>query len=176
MKDCYYSKKNKVVRWLLLILGVVFGGTSITFGLFIILAYRLEARIIIPCGLLMIAVGICLAIECTLQYWLLNRKYKVDSMGLYVQHTRNNKQFYSWHQMQEVCLCNIHQGSHEGIYDTVIWCVVGTIKEDPPNIKRHRNNPYYGIRHFRSLITIEYSEERFSEFKRFYGGSNSDYR
>lgn len=176
MKSCYFSRKNKYVRYLLLIVGALSFLGLTTYGLFIMFAYRLEDRIIIPCGLLMIAVGAFMAIECSFQYRLLNRKYMVDSTGLYVQHTRNNKQLYTWNQIHQVCLCNIHQGSHEGIYDTVIWCVVGAIKGGPPDVKRHWNSPYYGIRYFYSVITIEFSEERFSEFKRFYSGDIADYR
>lgn len=176
MKTCYFSRKNKYVRYLLLIVGVLSFCGLTTYGLFIMLSYRLEDRIIIPCGLLMIVVGIFMAIECSSQYRLLNRKYMVDSTGLYVQHTHRNKQFYPWNQMLEICLCDIHRGSHEQIKDTVIWCTISTIKGGPPDTKRRWNSPYYGIRYFRSVITIEFSEERLSEFKRFYSGSIADYR
>lgn len=176
MKTCYFSRKNKHARYLLLIVGTLSFFGLATYGLFIMFAYRLEDRIIIPCGLLMIAVGTFMAIECSFQYRLLNRKYMVDSTGFYVQHIHRNTQCYPWNQILEVCLCNIHQGSHEGINDTVIWCVVGAIKEGPPSVKRRRTSTYYGIRHFYSVITIELSEERISEFKRFYSGSIADYR
>ena len=175
MKDCYYSRKNKSVRCFLLICSAFFGGITI-YGLFIIFAYSTEDSMIIPYGLLMISVGVFAIIEVLLQYRLLNRKYKVDSTGLYIQHSRNNQQFYPWKHIYQVCLCNIHQGSHERVYDTVIWCVVGAIKEGPPDIKQRWKSPHYGIWHFHSVITIEYSAERLSEFNRFYRRSIADYR
>lgn len=180
MKDCYYSRKNRVLRFFFIVTGVLFGGGFITLGLFTILSYGLEDNMVALCGVFIILVGFFMGIECSLQYRLLSRKYVVDGNGLYVQHTRSQKQFYTWNQISQVCLCDIHKGSNEGankqIKDTVIWCTVGTIKGEPPDAKRRWNNSHYGIRYFYSVITIEFSEERLSEFERFYGGIISDYR
>lgn len=180
MKDCYYSRKNRILRCSLLIVGV-FSHIGLTaYGLFIIIIHGLEDKIIIPCGIIIIAAGILMIVEASLQYHLLNRKYMVDISGLCVQHTTSKKQFYSWEQISQVCLCDIHKGANEGaneqFKDTVIWCTVGSIKWGPPDAKRRWNNPHYGIRYFRSVVTIEFSEERLSEFERFYGGVIEDYR
>ena len=180
MKDCYYSRKSRILRYSLLIVGVLFFIGLTACGLFIIFIRGLEDKIIIPCGIIMIAVGILMIVETSLQYHLLNRKYMVDTAGLYVQHTASKKQFYSWEQISQVCLCDIHKGSNEGaneqVKDTVIWCAVGTTKGGPPDAKRRWNNSHYGIRYFYSVITIEFSEERLSEFERFYSGVIEDYR
>lgn len=180
MKDCYYSRKSRILRYSLLIIGVLFFIGLTAYGLFIIIIYGLEDKIVIPCGIIIIAVGNLMIWEGSLQYRLLNRKYMVDASGLYVQHTISKSQYYPWEQISQVCLCDIHKGSNEGaneqIKDTVIWCTVGAIKGGPPDVKCRWNNSHYGIRYFYSVITIEFSEERLSEFERFYGGFIEDYR
>ena len=176
MKACYYSKKNRILRCLLLIVGILFCVGLITCGFFIILAYRSDDIVIVLCGAFIILVGVFMGVECLLQYRLLNRKYMVDTSGLYVQHTASKKQFYSWDRISQVCLCNIHRGTVDEIKDSVIWCTVGSIRWGPPDAKRRWNNPHYGIRYFHSVVTIEFSEERLLEFERFYSRNIADYR
>ena len=86
-------------------------------------------------------------------------KYEIKSDGLWAKYPLEPLKIISWNEFQEVCVC--YAGHHNGRAHSVICCVKKGEKENIFTGRWKMLNPYK----FRSVITMEYTDELYEEFK-----------
>lgn len=172
MEKCYFSQKNKVLRYTILFLAVIESSVLVTLGLIL---WEKSIDIAVLCCIL-IALGLSINFYGIFRFLILNRGYELNGQGISIQYTKRKKAFYSWDEITQVCICEIHRSANGATSDVVIWCTAGTIINGPPDPARRWNSSEYELSHFRSVLTMEYSPDRLVEFKKFVRGNISDYR
>ena len=89
----------------------------------------------------------------------LHAKYDIRTDGLWVKYPLEPLKMISWNEFQEVCVC--YAGHHNGHAHSVICCVKKGEKENVFTGRWKTMNPY---KH-RSVITMDYTDELYDEFK-----------
>lgn len=107
------------------------------------------------------------------------RKYKVDETGVTIRYLMGITKFYSWESFSEIALCKVHYRTKGPVhYELAIRCVVGPEKYGPKHAtvaNEWWSRPEYEVLHFKKIITIYYTEERFRHIQSMYPGSIADY-
>lgn len=173
MKKCYASKKNTIIRYSKLILGICFGLFLMAVAL--ILWDDTDREMMALCGLSFF-LGVLSVVYYPCFDILFFREYSLSDEGITIQYAGRKQVLQPWNKVSQICRCEIHRASNGGIWDDVIWVTFGHIKNGPPDDKRRWNNPEYGLLHFRSVLTLEYTPERFAEFQRYAPCEILDYR
>lgn len=106
----------------------------------------------------------------------MSREYVLSEDGITIRYAKRKFVFYPWVDVGKICVCVIHQGKIEGVKDDVIWCTVGKIQKEPPNLSHRWNIAEYGMIHFRDVLTMEYTSERLADFKKYSNRDIADYR
>ena len=95
------------------------------------------------------------------------RKYQIDSDGMTLRYPFGLKRRYNWHEFSEIALCKVHYAAGSHKHTQAIRCVVGDEKNGPQfasTSREHWSSEFYELIHFRTIISIYYSEERYMEF------------
>lgn len=172
MERCYYSQKNTVLRYTLLLLAVIESVVLIALG---IVFWRNALNTIVLCCVL-IVLGLLVLIYGVFHFLILNRGYEINVHGIWVQYTQKIRTFYPWNDIAQICICEVHRSANGATKDVVIWCTLGSIVNGPPDPGRCWNSSEYELSHFRTVLIVEYSPERLSEFERLFNGDIADYR
>jgi hypothetical protein len=169
MEKCYYSRKYYVYSWINLICGLLVGSTIILISLLI----RNEDQLY--CGILF-ALGSAVIVYIGLFIVFLNRKYEVNERGITIQYADRYAVFYPWENVQSACVGITHRSGTGATQDVVIWCTTKKRKCLPPIESRRHTSWEYDFYHCNSVITIEFSEDRYDEFAYYYQENIPDYR
>ena len=95
------------------------------------------------------------------------------------------KIMYSWDEISEISICDVHNAAKGHSHEKVIRVVIGYEKNGPTNYKCPRNfsgrlerwrGLMYSFLHYKKIILIEYSEERLNQIKEVCGKEIKDYR
>ena len=107
------------------------------------------------------------------------RKYHVSIDGLTIFYPFGIKHHFAWNEFCEIALCKIHYASGSSKHILGIRCAVTSEQSVPKNAILARewwSSMGYEFIHFRKLITIYYTDERFVEIKKFCPVTIKDYR
>lgn len=95
------------------------------------------------------------------------RKYQVSNDGLTIIYPFGIKHHYAWYEFCEIALCKIHYAPGSSKHILSLRCAVASDQSVPKNAALARewwSSMGYELIHFRKLITIYYTDERFDEF------------
>lgn len=171
MDKCYFSKKHRIERIIHIVAMLLY--SVILWGISIIPA------ISTPRSLGLAAILACLGWAIFLYGIFFNlymsREYALSEDGITIRYAKRKSVFYPWADVGQICVCTIHQGKIESIKDDVIWCTVGKIKKEPPNLPHIWNVAETGMIHFRDVLTMEYTPERLADFQKYSNRDIPDY-
>lgn len=172
MNKCYFSQRHRRER-IVNIVATLF--CCITMWIFSVVSAistpgSLKLTVLLGClSWACFLFGICFDLY-------MSREYALSERGITIRYAKRKLVFYPWESIGHICICVIHQGKIESTNDVVIWCTTGKIKNVPPNLSRYWNIAEYGLMHFRSVLTIEYTPERSADFKKYSNRDIADYR
>lgn len=169
MEKCYFSRKYNIYSWINVICGFVTGSTLILIGVLT----RYES--LLWCGILF-TLGSAIIVHTSLFVIFLNRKYDVNEKGITIQYVGGYSVFYPWKNVQSACVGITHRSGTGTTQDVVIWCTTQKLKCQPPTELRRHTSWEYDFYHCNSVITIEFSEKRYTHFARYYQQDIPDYR
>lgn len=95
------------------------------------------------------------------------RKYMVSSEGLTIVYPFGIKKHYAWSAFSEIALCKIHYASGSADHILGIRCAIGTetcVPKDAAAAREQWSTMAYELKHFRNLVSIYYTPERYTEF------------
>lgn len=172
MQKCYFSNQFHVSRTVARILWLVLGIFYIGFGIWGFLESMLlwwECSICLAIGVLMHVYGILID-------WNWSKEYAIDQDGLSIRYWGKYTYQYTWNEIGQICLVEVHPGRNYNVFDHVIWCNLKKDRKWPPQIPRPLRE--YEIRcfYFRTIVTIEYTKERLEGFQLCSGREIPDYR
>ena len=169
MEKFYFSKEYFIYSCINMVGGLLSGAVCAIVGTLTIKSNLLGSWVLFALSFFMIAHTILFVI-------FLNRKYAVSDRGIAVQYANRYTIFYPWEKIQLVCLGITHRSGTGTTQDTVIWCTTKLTGYLPPT-KVHRHTSWeYDYLHYRSIITIEFTEERYAQFASYYQQNITDYR
>lgn len=114
-----------------------------------------------------------------------SRAYQVTEEFFVLKNFKKKVFQYSWKEIPEISVCDVHHATKSYAHDKVIRVVLGTEKNGPTNPKcsRHvgtgleRWRDYsYSLKYYKKIILIEYSEERLNQIQEVYKKEIKDYR
>ena len=111
--------------------------------------------------------------------YISSRQYRIDRNGITLQYPFGITKQYDWENISEISLCKVHYATSSNAHILAIRCVIGPEDLGPSKAVTSRE-PWSTIRyellHFRSIVTIYYSDERYKEFCEFCPHCIADYR
>lgn len=105
--------------------------------------------------------------------WL-GSEYELCEFGIQMHYTRRMTRLIPWDSVSQIYVCEAHRGADKR--DHVIWCTVGNTKYTQPNMPWYSDSFEFEFMHCRSVITVEFSEERLKAFKQYFKKDIPDYR
>ena len=174
MKKCYSSRQYIIYSRFNAICGSLCGSIMILLGVFTSVILT-ENESPTWCGILLI-LGISIITYTILFVVFLNRKYDVNENGITISYANRYTMFYPWESIQFACVAITHRSGTGTTQDVVIWCTTKKRSCHPPTELRRRISWEYDFFHCNSVITIEFSEERYQEFAHYYQECIPDYR
>lgn len=174
MKYCWYESKSTVVRKIEPYMDV--------FLLFILL-YGMKEDIqrmhIIP---VLVISGFCfLFIGYMMLNWFVNeRKYCLTERGISVKYPFGIQRHYVWSDFRDITVCKVRfvpKDRHS--YSVAIRCATETEYPGPRSAvvaNEKWATEFYDTIHWKMLITIEYTDERYKEFHAICPQTIHDYR
>lgn len=168
MKKCYYSREYHIYSWINIIGGLFAGSVLILIGMFV----RDES---LPGCSMLFVLGSTIIVHTSLFVIFLNRKYDVNEKGIVIQYANRYTDFLSWERVQLACVGITHRSGTGATQDKVIWCTTNKTKCLPPTESRRHTSWEYDFFHYNSVITIEFTEERYNEFTCYYQQDIPDY-
>lgn len=173
MNRCYCSKENNNARIFNLVLGIPCAFALVAAGF--VLWDASDAQMMVLCiGAVMI--GIMAIVNFVLFDILYFREYDVSEYGITIRYFGRKEVLHRWDKVTQICRCIIHRSGTGATQDDVIWITFGQIKNGPPHEKYRWRTISYGLRHFRTVLTLEYTPERLNEIKNYTTLDISDYR
>ena len=169
MENCYSSMQYRIYSWINIILGLLSG------SLLLLVAFFVRCESLSVCFILA-ALGIIIIIYTGTFVVFLNRKYEVSEKGIVIQYLNRYVVVYSWEKIQSVCVGVTHRSGTGITQDVVIWCTTKKRKIRRPTADRRTISWEYDFFHYNSIITIEFSEERYKTFAFYYQKDIPDYR
>lgn len=184
MEPCYYSRKNRMTVncgcVVLVIFAIYIAGVDIYF----ILNSSQKDIAFWDLGYWLLSL---LLIKASCFYYLVfsSRSYKFTKEGILIRNIRKKILRYSWDEISEVSVCDVHHASKSLYHEKVIRVVIGNEENGPSNPKCSRNllngrerwrNASYGLRHYKKVILIEYNEERLNHIQTVSKKEIKDYR
>lgn len=173
MKRCYFSKEHTCENRILIAAHLFNVLLPFGFGLYGVLTNQQDAWLLFGVAL---CISLILLIPGTLYLIYLYGEYALSSEGITLLYAKKYRLFFPWSSITQICLCTIHKTKGAYKKDHVIWCTVGKIKGGPPNLAPRWNEFEYGFIRFRSVLTMEYTDERLAEFKKYTNREIPDYR
>lgn len=172
MKQCYCSHKTQWARpfivALLIILTLLLIGLAI--GIF------LDSPEDWGVALFVALFGVVFFVVEGIWALYLYGEYTLDSDGITVSYLNRIRFFYPWSSITQICLCTLNKHRHEYAQIDVIWCTIGKIRGGPPKLAGRWNESEYRCIRSRSVVTIEYTPERLTEFQQYVDRYIPDYR
>ncbi len=176
MNKCWYSKRKKATWYFSCIICLLYAViTGAAIKSFRNLPFYFFCDCLITIWLVKAAIFYYLV--------LLSRSYQATEEGFFL---RNFKRIvrYSWDEVSEISVCDVHHASRGMAHDKIIRVVIGKEKNGPTNSKAPRSigglerwrKASYSLRHYKKIIMIEYSEERFLQIQNVYKKEIQDYR
>ena len=169
MEKCYYSEQYNIYTRINLICGVFIG------SILILIAALVKNESLIGC-ITLFTLALSIVIHTGLFVTFLNRRYAVNEEGIAIQYANRHVVFYPWKKIELVCIGITHRSGTGTTQDTVIWCTTKKKKCPSPAESRRHTSWEYDYFHCNSVITIEFSEERYDQFARCYRENIPDYR
>lgn len=120
-----------------------------------------------------------LAFSCIMimAYLEICRKYTISESGITLEYPFHFTVYHPWSEISEIGICNVHYTTRGPVeHLTAIRCVVCNEKNGPSKGHGWWADSFYGVIHFRVIITIIYSDERMIEFNRICPMEIIDYR
>lgn len=173
MKYCWYETKHKFLRiFELLVYLIVF--YVLTRGV------KEDAKIIhiVPLTVMAVA-GFCIAFYMVLHWFVEQRKYRVTERGIWVQYPFGIRMVYVWSDFRDITLCKVRYVPKYRSYSVAIRCATETEYPGPRSAflaNESWTTDFYDTMHWRSLVTIEYTPERYEEFAALCPQTIHDYR
>ena len=99
------------------------------------------------------------------------REYDLNERGIEIRYLKRKVILYPWQSITKICVWK-HNSS--GMYHEYIWCAVGNPKRWYPQLRNP--NSLYEMLHWRTIISVEFSQERLDAFKQYFHGTVQDYR
>lgn len=169
MEKCFYSRQYRTYSWIDIVCGLLTGNTLILVGLFV------QCENVLGCGILL-ALGSAIIVYTALFVIFLNRRYDVNDKGITIQYLGRFFVFYPWESVEFACVGITHRSGTGTTQDTVIWCTTKKQKHQPPTASRRHISWEHDFYYCSSIITIEFSEERYRNFSHYYVREIPDYR
>lgn len=107
------------------------------------------------------------------------RKYRINESGLVLRYPFGKEKPYPWEQLYEVALCKVHYASKSDKHILAIRCALREEVDGPKNAKTARESwqsMSYEFLHHKTVVSIYYTPERFSEFQQLCPYDITDYR
>lgn len=165
MRYCWYEKKNRITSVIALILLFVMGVYWISCAIKSIVEWHWPMVFSIP----IFSAGIIWGLEFLIVIIMQERKYKVEQQGLTIRYPFGIVVNYPWTDFNEIAICKVRYSSRVSeIYSIAIRCVVGEEKHGPKHSKQPNerwSRETYEALHFNRIISIEFSNERYEEFR-----------
>lgn len=98
--------------------------------------------------------------------YILSRKYSVDQTGITVSYPFGYTMKYEWDKFVQIAVCRVHMKARSHKEKTAIRFTTSTESNGPHNAKYANekwSSELYEILHWKSVLSIEYSEERYKE-------------
>ena len=169
MEKCYYSRQYRTYSWINIMCGLFSGMLLVPISIF---EWR---ESVLWCSILL-TLGCAIVVHTALFVIFLNRKYDVNDKGITIQYLGRFSVFYPWKNVESACVGITHRSGTGTTQDTVIWCTTKKRKHQPPTASRRHISWEHDFYHCSSIITIEFSEERYRNFSRYYVREIPDYR
>lgn len=133
-------------------------------GIYMLLTAQSVGRAI--AGLLLIALGLGFTWFFLISYFETCRKYAISEEGITLSYPFEYTVFHSWSEISEIGICNVHYNHRSPVTHMVaIRIVMGKEKKGPSQGYDVWADSYYSAIHFRTIITVLYSDERLEEFE-----------
>lgn len=176
MKKCYYSRKHVIGRVLCIMTSPLLAVLFTSIGVFLLLpsASGGEPQSRIPLGIGILLFCLAFSVYETLYIIWLGGEYELCELGIKMRYAGKKERLVPWNSVTQICVCEAHRGADKRDY--LIWCTVGNSKFTQPNMPWYSDNFEFEFIHCRSVIAVEFSEERLKAFKRYYEKEIPDYR
>lgn len=126
---------------------------------------------------LLLAASSYLAGIAILTVFVTDRKYAVGSDGLKIQYPWGFCVQHSWEEFSEIGICKVRYTTRGTFhYDVVLRFVIGHEENGPSKGYGKWATDGYVIRHFRKIVTVDFTEARYQEIKMFCPLEIVDYR
>lgn len=107
-----------------------------------------------------------------------NRKYAISEHGITISNIGSRNSFYSWQAFRDVGICKVHYTSRLPYeYDVVIrFSLIHENTGPKSGVWGFWATEIYELLHFRQIILLTFSQERFNQLVSVYPNEISDYR
>lgn len=116
---------------------------------------------------------------CLFAAWVSERKYEITADGMYIKYPFAKKKFHQWSEFSEIALCKVHYAARSDAHTVAIRCVIGREESGPKHARVAKESwsmVDYEYRHHKQIVSIYYTEERYTEFMALYPRPIKDYR
>lgn len=122
----------------------------------------------------------CLMFYFVFMFVIDQREYSVSSYGLTISYLGIIRHHYEWEEFSEIAICKLrYSKKFRWMHLVGIRFVVGP-EINGPQYAKQADEPWstdtYEFRHWRTIITIEFSEERLEELRQICPKEIADYR
>lgn len=111
--------------------------------------------------------------------WVSERKYEITRDGMYIKFPLTAMQFHRWSEFSEIALCKVHYAARSDMHTLAIRCVIGEEEFGPKRARVAKeiwSFTDYEYRHYKKIISIYYTEDRYAEFQSLCPLPIKDYR
>lgn len=171
MKYCWHEQKNRLFT----IFGLV-----LTLAIFVYVFFYILSNWPPILGIPLLLLATYYYLLFLLCVFVEERKYQVSAEGIQISYPFRITHKYSWDDFSEIALCKVRYNSkYPQMHSVAIRCVVGKEKRGPQDAKQANekwSTELYEVKHWKSVVTIEFSDQRFKEFFSLCPCIISDYR
>ncbi len=173
MKYCWYETKSIIFRILEPIVCL-----SVFYVLIRGLKEDAKRLHIVPLTVMAVCV-FCIACYMVMNWFVGQRKYRVTERGISVQYPFGVHMEYVWSDFRDITLCKVRYAPKDRGYSVAIRCATETEYPGPRSAflaNEKWTTEFYDTMHWRTLVTIEYTPERYEEFATVCPQTIHDYR
>ena len=135
-----------------------------------------DVRYWIACGLLFVGTGAYLYLS-VLCFLITMRKYSVSRKGIQIKYPLCRPIFYSWEEISDVSICNVHYTKKGPMrHEVVLRLVIGTEERGPKKGMGSWVTWGYEMRHLKKVITLGYNSQRLLQLEKLSPLGVNDYR
>jgi len=169
-----------------IVLGWINGTALFLIGLFTLLNIDYSDHFSVVMCVLLMSFGISVYVLFLFFYMVDTREFSMDKEGISIRYLKKHFKHYQWCEVSSITVCDVHHASKdESRYELVIRLVIGNEKYGPySKTKRWSGlrgeelwrSSLYSMKHFKNILLLTYSPERFLKVQELSGKTIDDQR